>query len=550
MPSDSPEKSGRRRKRKVLSYIDPISTRTRSQNSIEVARGKLFTIGLNMFAPVRKKRTNTDSTSSGEGLLRIRGTAEAAEGEEMEGDNIEVRDSIDKLEVNGGSRDGDGEEEEEEEEEEMCLGTEDKLEKKPAEDVSDDSDSDSSSSSSSSDSDSDSDSSSSSSSDSSTDTSAEQTVDQLPSSKAPDSGSEPTALEAGARPNEESEVSFRKTYTSDVEEFDSGTESEDEEVIIGEGDTRGGETNAEEPCEVEIDEPEEVSKTTSPTSVAPSPPTIAVHSPVSNVAVHSPYVAVHSPHVHSPHVHSPHVHSPHVHSPHVAVHSPVVSPIPSPRGLPLLNPISSQAMPPTSVAPQDGSMQYPSLLPPIHPMLSHLQQVPFRRAYTPDPSTSTAATSFSANYPVSLSTPPLSSSSSQPSLSSQFPYGASAMYQQYLQMLQRHALLKSQQTPPSSLLAASSAAHMLASNSAPMLPNTTPILNAMPYLNPYAAAVAAYRNPVPGLPQLTPMTSRPLAQQYQWPSGPRLPHAGPQPPRLQGPPPADSNCPSTSSSQK
>lgn len=49
-------------------YIDPISTRTRSQNNINVERGKFFSIGLNNFAP-RKRRTTSHSTSSGEGLI-------------------------------------------------------------------------------------------------------------------------------------------------------------------------------------------------------------------------------------------------------------------------------------------------------------------------------------------------------------------------------------------------------------------------------------------------------------------------------------------------
>ena len=601
LTSGSPEKSGRRRKRKVMSYIDPISTRTRSQNSIEVERGKLFTIGLNMFAPVRKKRTNTDSTSSGEGLLRLRDKGEEEEGE----GSMEVQDSVGKVDANKDS--------EAEDEESMWLSAEDaKIKKKPAENVSDESDSDSSSSSSSSDdSDSDSDSTSSSSSDTSSEaTSTENTADPLPSNKAPDSDldseDEPAAQEVDTRLSEErSDVPFRKTYTSDVEEFDSGTESEDEDSARKDdpddktdGKKKEKGNNIED---VTIKEPEEVhvveasnqpeSKTASPTTVAPSPvPSIAVHSPMPSLAVHSPNMAVHSPHmtghspnmavhspnmavhspnmvVHSPNmaVHSPNmvVHSPNmvVHSPNMAVLSPAVSPVPptaSPRGMPLLNPISSQTIPPISIASQDNVPHPPStaanlLLPPIHPTqpMLRIPQLPFRRAYTPDPSSidtstpPTTASSFSVTYPVSLAIPSLSSSSSQPSLSSQFPYGS--MYQQYLQLFQRQHLLKSQ---PSSLLAATTTPHALTSSSTPMLQNSaTPLLSSMPYLSPYHMA-AAYRPP--GLPQLTPLTSRPLAQQYQWtPSGPRLHGVGPhQPPKLQGPPSVDPNSPNTTSSSQ
>ena len=45
-------------------YVDPISTRTRSQNTISIERGKFFSIGIDMFEPVRRRRTKTNSSST------------------------------------------------------------------------------------------------------------------------------------------------------------------------------------------------------------------------------------------------------------------------------------------------------------------------------------------------------------------------------------------------------------------------------------------------------------------------------------------------------
>ena len=53
-----------RRERHSLPYIDPVSARTRSRNTIEIGRGKLFTLGISNFEPVRKRRKTTMSTSS------------------------------------------------------------------------------------------------------------------------------------------------------------------------------------------------------------------------------------------------------------------------------------------------------------------------------------------------------------------------------------------------------------------------------------------------------------------------------------------------------
>lgn len=52
------------RGRGPVPYIDPISTRTRSQNTISIERGKFFSIGINMFEPVRRRRTKTNSSST------------------------------------------------------------------------------------------------------------------------------------------------------------------------------------------------------------------------------------------------------------------------------------------------------------------------------------------------------------------------------------------------------------------------------------------------------------------------------------------------------
>eukprot|EP00731_Ephydatia_muelleri_P030978 Em0022g492a len=53
-----------RRERHSLPYIDPVSARTRSRNTIEIGRGKLFTLGISNFEPVRKRRKTSMSTSS------------------------------------------------------------------------------------------------------------------------------------------------------------------------------------------------------------------------------------------------------------------------------------------------------------------------------------------------------------------------------------------------------------------------------------------------------------------------------------------------------
>ena len=50
-------------------YVDPVSTRTRSRNTIQIGRGKLFTLGISNFEPLRRKRTNT-SSSSVEGAMK------------------------------------------------------------------------------------------------------------------------------------------------------------------------------------------------------------------------------------------------------------------------------------------------------------------------------------------------------------------------------------------------------------------------------------------------------------------------------------------------
>lgn len=45
-------------------YIDPVSTRTRSQRVISIDKGKFFHLGISNFAPVRKKKIRSQSTSS------------------------------------------------------------------------------------------------------------------------------------------------------------------------------------------------------------------------------------------------------------------------------------------------------------------------------------------------------------------------------------------------------------------------------------------------------------------------------------------------------
>ena len=45
-------------------YIDPVSTRTRSQRVISVDKGKFFHLGISNFEPLRRKKTRSQSTSS------------------------------------------------------------------------------------------------------------------------------------------------------------------------------------------------------------------------------------------------------------------------------------------------------------------------------------------------------------------------------------------------------------------------------------------------------------------------------------------------------
>ncbi len=56
--------------RRPEDYIDPVSTRTRSQNIVHVERGKLFNLGISNYESLRRKSSKfMTSTSSAEGGL-------------------------------------------------------------------------------------------------------------------------------------------------------------------------------------------------------------------------------------------------------------------------------------------------------------------------------------------------------------------------------------------------------------------------------------------------------------------------------------------------
>ncbi len=65
-----PHASSGQNRRRPQDYIDPVSTRTRSQNIVHVERGKLFQLGISNYESMRRKSSKiTASTSSAEGGL-------------------------------------------------------------------------------------------------------------------------------------------------------------------------------------------------------------------------------------------------------------------------------------------------------------------------------------------------------------------------------------------------------------------------------------------------------------------------------------------------
>lgn len=237
---------GRGRKRGV-DFIDPISTRTRSQNNIPIERGKFFSIGINMFAPIRKKRFKTDSTSSGDAF-------------------IDKRPSERDTEIRSDDSDNEG------------VWLSDKA--MPIQDpVSSGSDSDSSS-----DSDSDNTSSSSSSSSSS-------------SREVTPENNNLTSVNKGSSEGEDMvQLSSHKVYHSDVEEFDSCTESDEEERGEEEGKKRrDSELSFEELC-LPISISRDSITIEGAKGVSPGSPEINVTSP----PIETPKVNVTSPVIETP----------------------------------------------------------------------------------------------------------------------------------------------------------------------------------------------------------------------------------------------------------
>ena len=61
--------------RNLADYIDPVSTRTRSQKNIAIEKGKFFHLGISNFEPVRRRRLHTSASSTdleflkGEGII-------------------------------------------------------------------------------------------------------------------------------------------------------------------------------------------------------------------------------------------------------------------------------------------------------------------------------------------------------------------------------------------------------------------------------------------------------------------------------------------------
>ena len=459
---------GRVTRKKAMDFVDPISTRTRSQNTIPIEKGNFFSIGINMFAPVRKKRFKTDSTSSGEGMAKPL----------EEQDRLQQRPE-DKVESDS---DIDG----------VWLSN-DKEPQRARTPQSSESDSDTTS-------------------DSETDNSGSSTSSSSSSSR--EGTPEPRELNEAIEGNRSASLTGSDTmtgnesgenvgqipklpddYTSDVEEFDSGTESEEEKPVINPNEEEIVDIDNEEMTSLSISIPRmevahishdspiptsiDSSKPLSSSSSSPLPPppppppssskelalpnTTSIIETSSNLVEQTTSVESAQPQLTS------------------SYSSPVVA-------MPTLNPLAQTTLTHLSTSTSVATTTSPmgsSLVPPyLSPLLSHLyHQVPQRRAVTPDPSLSIAQ----SLPPNQQTTPlPLTSSNSQPSLSS-------SQLLQYMHLLQQQRQLAS----------------------IPVTSSTSfPSSFQFPYLHPYHIA---YRNPT--LPQLTPLPSSLRSVGHPWSQG-------------------------------
>jgi hypothetical protein len=449
-----------------MNFIDPISARTRSRNNISIEKGKFFSIGINMFAPVRKKRLKTDSTSSGETPLsnelpphKMR--REMEEGEESDQERVWLTDD-----------------------------------KKDVPDKEDETDSDSSS-------DSETDNSSSS---SSTDSSREGTPTETLTNQ------EKSPVVAHSDTEVISMATRGDKYNSDVEEFDSGNESNEPKKS-------SNETFDEDKLSFLVsislkDVPSQAPPQTPPTSStspftlddatmasSEAPPALDNTSqspPTSTLSSNDSLTCMET----TPTINL----APPTYTEATSTMSNLMPSLPSlmpmmhtlPAAAPITNPIAmattSSATPPPPYLSSFFSHLYPQLTPP-------------RRAITPEPSHNTTV-----DHASRMTTPTLTSSNSQPSLS--------FMHMQYMQYIQRQTMLAN-------------------------ATGTSPGRGGMvPYRLP------SYNYCHSGLPQLTPLPTslRPpyVPMQYPWQQG-MYNIRGNIPSSLQGtPPPPPSIPPNTS----
>ena len=57
--------------RNLADYIDPVSTRTRSQKNIAIEKGKFFHLGISNFEPVRRRRLHTSASSTDIDIMKL-----------------------------------------------------------------------------------------------------------------------------------------------------------------------------------------------------------------------------------------------------------------------------------------------------------------------------------------------------------------------------------------------------------------------------------------------------------------------------------------------
>ena len=408
-----PRVRGRGRgRRSRMSYIDPISARTRSQNNIDIQPGNLFSIGLNMFAPVRKRRMTSYSTSSGEGGTNNVGVVNHIEvGGEVDRVNEGVPGRIKRprayrreMGVSSGAYVSG--------EEEVWVGV---VEEKPqgagseSEGASSDSDSDSSSSSSSS-------------------------SDEGESSHGNERGG---ANEVG--------VARLKGYCSDVEEFDSGTESEGGVV-----------KDTPPPSDEDEDEPQSLTVSiTHPVTIKSITKASSDHAPTTPTNISKDEESNDKQVSHTPAADPVGIESlpyPPVGTapppPDGTTRSPISSPAVGVGVSPIstATPLSTSTTPPTTLAPQSGHA--PSYTPPILPMSAYFPSQYYQRPFAPNSNMPYSYQGGGAPLVQSSTPPTLSSGTTPPLLNNQYraSYNPIAMLQ-YMHYYQQQQLLRGMATP-------------------------------------------------------------------------------------------------------